>query len=202
MEKKNIYKPIFRGDAWNATFMQIIFLNPANPENRQETLLGYSKELRNPESPDKDFALIQMLRRAAFKYLMHGKALEVKIYRREDRRFTWDQATHILTLRPDKQVIESHVDVTNRVMNFLDKAYEHLAKGELFDEKPKSYLAGKKKHEVLDVYLTHQTAFPTLEALQKFCRSWTNDGMPVGVMTAFFHQYKNRWLNQQSESTK
>jgi hypothetical protein len=193
---KNTPKIQFSPDFDGSTFMHVIYFDPTNEENVRDMIHGFSKSDRHIESYDKDYVLMRMCKKVywAPRYLPTGKVLRIEIYKKPDVRFSWGQSHQILTLYPDKFVIESHESISNRVAVFLDTLYKRIGKGHPLDDvKVMSQLQGKAYEKTLNDLFTYRK-FKTEKELTTFVANWIGQGHPETPTYEFMRRYAEKYF--------
>jgi hypothetical protein len=188
----------FHGDPFGSTFAHKINLDLTHSANTRSHFVGYSKAKDGEESPDKDFVLLQQIRRVYVPYLFDGRALMIEVFKRPDKTYSWEHAHLILTLYRDEYHLNSMLDVSNVVIEGLNKEYEGMMNGELFSERNRSRFTGTNYENILRGYLKNRS-FKTPDELLKFCTARKAEGKPRDLLAKFWQDYTQKHFAETPE---
>ncbi|MDJ1494561.1 hypothetical protein QNI19_16570 [Cytophagaceae bacterium DM2B3-1] len=193
MKKKIEYDP------YNSSYMFVLHLNPVHQEHLSKPYEAlkvprFSKRKDWAESNDRDSVLEGLLYRHQQMFL-ENKVLFIEVHKRDNKTLVWENTPVIMSVYQDGIEVHSMLDVSQRVQDYYQKCLDSIKAGKLYEVKPKSNHAGKSYDKFLEGMLRSATQFRTVKDLQNFCREWVNSQRASqGQMEAFFRDYKNRWL--------
>lgn len=179
-------------DKISASYYWIIFLNPNHRHNHVECLYGYSKVYDQREREDKTELLkhkILMLYQNDF--LNPERVLKIEIYQRADDVINKKVDPKILTLYPDKYVIDklNETFILNKYGAFLVDFYNRVSKRLSME----GLVITKRKPKSKDEYLNPAKEFKSLQQLYSYATNLLRYGHAPGEVEHFLNKVKQRY---------
>jgi len=176
-----------------ATFMHEIHLDPDCKTNRQQKLVGYSRNSNYPEAYDKAYVLKSSIYRILPKYF--NKMLVIDYHRKAD--LTRDDFSqnrfHILRIWQGKYDTVKTDDLVAKIEPWLDAFLLAMTKQEdIGPFKPTPPRRNLLSYEdMLDSYIINRK-FSSQKALESFCQAQIKQGRERGLLVHFWRQYCQR----------